>query len=107
MINLKTATGRPKTFDSPIWTHPQQAGSSYVDYTVNHNFGEHPSTIFGFYNLTTGGHTEWPILYDYSFEGSTAYGWLQLTSATKTSMGIRVFYIGGAAYRIKFRCGVV
>lgn len=102
MVKLKS-----KSYESPIVTHPQQGGSSYVDYVVNHNFGEHPTILQVFYDLTTGGHTEWPIVYDYFFEGTTAYGWLQLTTATTNSLSFRVYYIGGAAYKIKFRCAVV
>lgn len=42
MINLKIRLGNPKFFESSVINHPQQTGTSYVEYSVTHGFNELP-----------------------------------------------------------------
>ena len=102
MIDLKTKAGGSKWFESASFEHPQQTGSSYVEYTLTHNLGVMPdlTRMFAFAPLVDGG---WYEEADFYNVGSSLLNYnMQAQNPGNNSVKIRIYRRNYGTLKFKF-----
>jgi len=104
MIQIKPRSASPKLFESGTVNHPEQTGTSYVEYTLNHNFGTPPDLIsMDRYYPSPG---EWIPVVDFFVSSSTNFNHATASQSSydPNISKIRVFRLSSGSWSVKFKC---
>lgn len=96
---IRLAGNEVRMFESQVYEHPEQTGSSYVAYNIAHNLGGAPDITKAYQSL--GG--VWHELPDFYTNGSTSYSQLVAEFPSLNEVTIYLFRTGSGTKSVKFR----
>ena len=107
MIKLSSAGAQALFWKSPVFWHTAKTGTSYGEYTINHNLGQYPDLISLYYGETAGQEaSNYAILRDFDNYTGGYSGYQTITHPDVNSTTIRVYNISSVSRYLYFKAFV-